>query len=905
LELIIVSIAKDRTHHYFEERNSTKMKSNQAITEIRVEHFEADALGIGTGSPRLSWTYDRNAELSTAGHSTVRIRAQRSLRGNALPQEEVTVPASRNILLPWPFEPVQTGEQVVLSARLTSDRNTSAWSPERMFEPGLLDLYEKSADMVGPSWYEPGSDHRHAPLVRAETDLRNKPVWARLYLSAYGLVEAEINGSRVGEDVLTPGWTDYRNRLEFWTFDVTNLLHEGDNALGFLLGDGWYRGRIGWDGGEANFYGERLGVWAQLEVTFADGTSQSIRSNSYDGKWKAAKGPIVESGLYEGEQYDARLSEYGWSEPGFIPSERWSPVQELKLDPQKLQAPEMDPVRKIGSHAVQSVQKISNGSYLLDFGQNCTQRLELNIPPFEPGHRVTIRHAEVLEKDGSLSLRPLRRASQEDVYISDGHGATWEPRFTIHGFRYAQIDGWDEDSLDTSDITCHVYGSHMKRRGWFTCSHDMINQLHSNVRWSTLSNFVSIPTDCPQRDERLGWTGDIAVFAPTASFLYDTSAFLSNWLIDVADETKKLGSVPGYVPFIPLMDWRGPIDLAIWGDSAVLVPWAIYQESGDTQMLARHYPLCRFWIEHVSGLLSDDGVWNRPPNNVLGQLGDWLDPTAPVDNPTQAMTQKELVATAFFGRSTSLVAQMAEDLGNSDDTRRYRHLAEHIKRGFVNAFILDDGTMTSDTESAYALAIAMGFLDDSASLKHRAGERLASLAEKNNYRIATGFAGTPFVLPALSETGHSDVAYKMLLTTDSPSWMYEVAMGGTTIWERWDAMLPDGSLNPGDMTSFNHYAFGSVAEWIHTAVGGIKATAPGWTHFIIDPQPGGGVTSAHVQHATPHGMIDVEWQITEDGDTRIMSIIPWGTTATMRVDGVLKELHAGRHVITRSTPTHH
>lgn len=864
---------------------------SQSIASLCFEHHHGNVRGIETEAPRLSWTYVPGS--APESWDFVRVTALRSCRGTFLAEESTTVPVDANVLLDWPFPPAGSSEHIEVHVRL--ERTDGSHTPDLVgsFEPWLLNVGERVADMVGPAWPEPWTDFRHAPLIRCETTVAQRPTWARLYLSSYGLVDAEINGQRVGEDVLTPGWTDYRNRLTCWTYDVTGLLRTGDNVLGFWLGDGWYRGRLGWDGGEPNVYGDRLGVWAQLEMAFEDGTTRRVFSNSYDGHWFAAKGPIVRSGLYRGERYDARLEYSGWSSPGFIQDGSWERVTELKFDPVLLHAPQMEAVRKIGTHQVESIRRIGEGRYLLDFGQNCTQRLRLSIPQMPSGDVVTIRHAEVLEPDGSLAIKPLREAEQMDTFTSAGEAAEWEPRFTMHAFRYATISGWKGD-LDPSMVDCRVYGSVLQRTGWLNTSHEMLNQLHSNVRWSMLSNFVSIPTDCPQRDERLGWTGDIAMFAPTASFLYDVSAFLSNWLVDVEYDTHDFGTVPGFVPFVPVSDWRRPASIAIWGDSVVLVPWAIYMESGDRQLLERQYPLAEYWVNQVSGYLSEDGVWDRRPELAFGQLGDWLDPSAPIDNPTLSLTEQNLVATAFCYQSACLVAKMSEELHRHDDAERYRHLAEHVREGFLARFVDGSGRMTSDTECAYALAIMFGLLDDSPALLLGAGDRLSELAVENRYRVSTGFAGTPYVLPALTRTGHVDAAYRMILNTQSPSWLYEVSMGATTTWERWDAMLPDGTLNPSGMTSFNHYALGAVADWMHCVIGGIRALQPGWKEFEIAPKPGGGITSAHVSHASPYGVINVSWRIADDS-LIVDAQVPFGTCAVIGVQQGEERLPSGTH----------
>lgn len=869
-----------------------------AIERLRVEHRAGNTLGMGTARPRLSWNYVEEPPQD----AQVRVEVERHVLGSATVREERLLPADDHILTAWPFAPLASKEEAVVTVRLVDAARQPlgpAAGPLR-FETGILDFFDYWADFVGPGWSEPQTDHRHLPLVRTEANLDGKPARARLYLTALGAVEAEINGKRVGEDTLCPGWTVYDKRLECWTYDVTDLLQEGPNALGFWLGDGWYRGRLGFDGGRVNFYGDRIGVMAQLDVEYADGTTASICSNSWDGTWKAAPGPIVHSDLYEGERHDARLEQPGWSTPGFDDAD-WTPVAEVFYEPQRIECAVVPPVRAQGTNRPERIVRIEGtqredgtASWLVDFGQNCSQRIRLHMHGLQQGQEVTLRHAEVLNPDGTLATRPLRRGTQRDVYVSNGRDCWWEPRFTMHGFRYATIEGWP-GTLTAEDMECRVYHSSMERTGWFDCSDALVKRLHDNTLWSMRSNFLSIPTDCPQRDERMGWTGDIDLFAPTATYLYDTQDFLSSWLTDVRNEQVAWGTVPFYVPFVPLRVWAIPQAIAIWGDAAVAVPWALYMDSGDTHVLETHYPLMRAWIDEVSEYLSEDGVWDRRPQYCLGQLGDWLDPTAPPEDPTQAMTDKALVATAFFARSCRQAADAAAALGRAEDADRFETLARRVAQGFLNRFVLADGTMTSDTQSAYALAIVFGLLDGDPVRKEQAGDRLAQLVRDSGGRVGTGFAGTPFVLPALSMTGHDEEAYGLLMSTACPSWLYQVAMGATTTWERWDSLREDGTLNPGGMTSFNHYALGSVCEWLHGRIGGLTPLEPGWKRFTVDPRPGGGIDHASTSHLTPYGLASSSWSIA-DGTLSLDVTVPVGTTAVVHDGhGQTRELTAGEH----------
>lgn len=848
--------------------------------DLQVEHYNGNILSINTGTPRLSWKYTND----TLKSGSVELEITRNMPGEERKTKFIKIRMDDNVLYNWPFDPLSSGEQVQVKIRLVNGNAESAWSKPLLFEVGILEYWDLMGKFVGPSWFEGETDHRHLPLIRTEFKISKKPVYARLYLSSLGLVEGVINGKKIGEDVLTPGWTCYDNRLEVWTFDMTDDIKLGDNALGFYLGDGWYRGRIGFKGGKANVYGDKIAVYSQLKIVYDDGTSEEIVSNSADNQWKAIKGPIIQSDLCEGETYDSRIELEGWDNSGFDDS-GWSAVAEVPYDTRKMEFPVLPPVRCNIKNEAFNITKIGEHDgktdWQIDFGQNSSQRMRIHILHSQDGDVLRLQHAEILENDGTLCTTPLRRGQQIDEYISNGKEDYFEAKFAMHGFRYAEIRGW-RGELTSEDIESRVYYSDLKRTGWLNTSNERVNRLHENVLWSLRSNFVSVPTDCPQRDERLGWTGDISVFSNTAAYLYDVSGFLSSWMDDVKHEQKSWGTVPFYVPFVPLAEWTNPKAIAVWGDAAVRVPWSIYIETGDKEVLAGQYSTAEAWINEVKGYLSKDGVWDKKPDYSLGQLADWLDPTAPADNPVQAMTEKELVATAFYAKSIALFIRINSELGK--DTTALRDLYEHVSRGFLKRFFKEDGKMTSDTQSAYSLAISFGLLDGTPTLKYTAGERLAELVRMSGGKISTGFAGTPYVLSALTDTNHISEAYELFLSDKCPSWMYQVKMGATTTWERWDAMLPDGTVNPEAVTSFNHYALGSVAEWMHKTIGGLEPLEPGWRKFRIAPRPGGDLTEASAEYETPYGRTSVNWVL----DKEIMTIkgnVPVGTIAEIDVNG--------------------
>ncbi|MET3511666.1 glycoside hydrolase family 78 protein [Plantibacter flavus] len=850
----------------------------------RFEHLR-EARGIGDATPRLSWT-----NLAPAGWEQHAAEIEITRDGRVTTTGRVAT--GESVLVAWPAAPLRSREVASVRVRVWgTDRGpgqaveVSDWSPVATVEAGLLAPGDWVAVPVAADWdEEPESDTRRPPLLRRGFTVGAGLVSARLYLTAHGVYEAEINGRRVGDEALAPGWTSYASRLRTATHDVTELLHPGDNAIGSWMGDGWYRGRLGWRGGFRNLFGSDLSLIAQLELRYENGRVETIATDEH---WRASFGPIVSSGNYDGEHYDAREELPGWSEPGFDDS-GWAGVRIGTRDPATFVAPQGPPVRATQEVAPIAVLTSPSGKRILDLGQNLVGRLRIRVTG-PAGETVVIRTAEVMQ-EGEIYTRPLREAKATDSYTLAGRPAPadggpaeeWEPRFTIHGFRYAEITGWPGDldeAVANGDVVARVYHSDLERTGWFESSDERVDRLHENVLWSMRGNFVDLPTDCPQRDERVGWTGDLQVFARTASFLYDVSGMLGSWLQDVAVEQHEDGTVPWYVPFIPDDgQWTPNRPGAVWGDVAVLTPWVLYERFGDIGVLAAQYDSAKRWVDLVHRLSGPDHLWNEG-----FQLGDWLDPAAPPDRPAESLTDRHLVATAYSAWSTAHLAKTAAVLGRIDDAEHYAELAEATRRAFLAEYVGEDGLMTSDAQTAYSLAIAFELLPDPAAVD-RAGERLSALVAAAGNRIATGFVGTPIVSDALTTSGHLDRAYDLLLEDECPSWLYAVGQGATTIWERWDSMLPDGTVNPGQMTSFNHYALGAVADWLHRVVAGIAPSAPGYRSILFRPRPGGGLTHASAVHLTPYGRASIAWRI--ESDTLHVEVeVPTGTTAVVDLTG--------------------
>ncbi|RVX38616.1 alpha-L-rhamnosidase [Nonomuraea polychroma] len=842
------------------------------------EHHQ-QPFGIGEPAPRLSWTVTSDVpgwrqqayeiELSD-GTATGRVESGESL------------------LVPWPGTGLRSRERRGARVRVYgADGSASDWSPWSWAEAGLLDPAEWRAGAAGPPLDLLGVPDGPALLLRREFVLRGRVERARLYVTAHGTYEVELNGRVVGDDVLAPGWSSYGHRLRYRTHDVTDLLREGGNAIGATLADGWYRGRIGFMGGKTDIYGDRTALIAQLEITYADGTIDTVVT---DGAWRCATGPVTGASLYDGEKHDARLLRRGWSEPGFDDT-AWLPADLLRHDPARLVAPTGPPVRRVETLSPVEVLTGPSGETIVDFGQNISGRLRIRVQG-PAGHTVTLRHAEVLE-GGALAVRPLRDAAALDQYTLRGDAGPeeWEPRFTMHGFRYAQVDDWPGE-LDPADVQAVVCHTDMRPVGAFDCSDPLLNRLHDNVAWSMRGNFVDLPTDCPQRDERLGWTGDIQVFAPTAAFLYDCTGPLASWLADLAAEQAELGTVPPYVPWVSLL--FPPAPAAAWGDAAVIVPWVLYQRSGDLGLLRAQYPSMAAWVDQVAGLTGGNHLWDEG-----FQFGDWLDPAAPPDDPGKARTDHALVATAYHAWTARIVADTAALLGRSSDAEHYTALATEVREAFRREFVTPSGRLACDTQTAYALAVCLDLLDGPEQ-RERAGRRLVQLVAADDHRIGTGFVGTPLVCDALCSVGAYDTAYALLMQRNCPSWLYPVTMGATTIWERWDSMLPDGTVNPGEMTSFNHYALGAVADFLHRTVAGLAPAAPGYRELLVRPWPGGGLTRASAALETPFGRAEAGWE-RAGGRLELRVVVPPNTTATVHLPSAPSRpiaVGSGEHVFT-------
>ena len=761
-------------------------------------------------------------------------------------------------------------------------RSPWAWSESLRVEAGLLDESDWVVEWASPSVSASSDAPRPGFLLRAEFETIGEVRHARIYSTAHGVYDLEVNGAEVDDEILAPGWSSYRHRLRYRTHDVTARLEAGLNVVGVWLADGWYRGRLGFNGGIWDNYGEDVAALVQLEIEDDHGR------RAVPLVWSWAPSPIQSTGLYEGETHDDRCTPTGWSEAGFD-SSGWKPTVNSPRDrfTGRLEAPTGPPVRIVEVLRPIDVRTRPDGRILVDFGQNISGKVR--IAGFAAADAtIELHHAEVLE-DGELAIRPLRSATSVDRYTPADNGAfAWTPRFTLHGFRYAEVRGLPEGAALES-IEALVVHSDMERSGWFSTSNPLLDKFHQNVVWSMRDNFVDLPTDCPQRDERLGWSGDIQVFAPAATFLYDCTGVLQNWLRDLSAEQVEYGSVMNFHPWIECGFPSDPA--AAWGDAAVLVPWALYERTGDIRILQDQFASMRAWVDQVHDLTGGTGHWNRG-----FQLGDWLDPAAPPERPGDSRTDPRLVATAYHAKTARITAKAAALLGEAAAERAMRIVADRAVDAFRSHYVSPAGLVVSDTVTALSIAITFDLLADERQ-RRTAGSRLAELVREGDHLIQTGFVGTPLVCDALTATGHLDTAYHLLLRDEAPSWLFPVTMGATTMWERWDSLLPDGTVNPGEMTSFNHYALGAIVDFLHRVVGGLESAEPGWRRLRIAPRPGGGIVRSSTSHRTPFGLASVSWE--RVGTTLLIDAeVPPGVTAEIvlpsRGEDVF-EVAAGHH----------
>jgi alpha-L-rhamnosidase len=840
-----------------------------SVKDLTVDH-KSNPIGIENTKPVFSWKINsmENNVIQTAYQ--IRVAINEKFSSSDIIWHSGKIASDESILQQYKGSDLKSGQRYFWQVKIWDNKGKeSKWSNVAFWEMGLLSKTDWKA-----KWIEMGGDtlrYSASPHFRKEFALSKTIANARIYITSHGFYELQLNGKKVGDQVLTPGWTSYSKRLQYQVYDVTGMLLKGNNVVGAVLGDGWYRGTLAW-GNNWAIYGKRLGLLLQLKVTFTDGSETIIIS---DETWKASNdGAIRMNDIYNGETYDASKKLTGWNNPGYD-DKKWESVRIGNYNNANLIASEGAPVRKIQEIKPVKIFKTPKGSLIVDMGQNMVGWLRLKVTG-KKGTVVTLRHAEVLDKFGEFYTTNLRAAKCQLTYTLAGTGEeVYEPRFTFMGFRFVEVNGFPGE-LTIDNLTGIVVHSDMAITGSFESSNPLINQLQHNIQWGQKGNFVDVPTDCPQRDERLGWTGDAQAFCRTAAYNMDVSSFYTKWLKDIAADQKPGGEVPDVIPDI--LNKQGSVTAqpsAGWGDVSVITPWTMYMVYGDIHFLENQYQSMKAWVEYIRKKTGDSYIWKGG-----SKYGDWLFYHPPVNNHTEpdGYTEHDFIATAFYAYSAGILADAAKILGKTDDAKMYSDLFNKIKEVFINEYVTNAGRVGTCSQTSYVLALKFNLLPD--NLRGKAAEFLVSDIKSRNNHLSTGFLGTPYLCHVLSDNGYSDVAYDLLLQESYPSWLYPVKMGATTIWERWDGEKTDSTFQDPGMNSFNHYAYGAIGDWMYRVSAGIETMGPGYRHVIIQPHPTKKLTFSRASFESSYGTIASGWE-RKEGKIIFKIRIPANTSATI------------------------
>jgi alpha-L-rhamnosidase len=840
-----------------------------SVDKLRCEYKE-NPLGMDVPNPRLSWQISVDTVTSDILQEAYRIQVAADsplFTGNKLMWDTEKTDSEQSVHVKYDGNKLSARTRYYWRVKVWDNHGReSKWSDAAYWETGLTDTTLWTAEWITPDLEEDEKADNPSPLLRKEFKLEKEVKKARLYITSKGLYLASINGKPVTDNIFTPGWTSYNKRLQYQVYDVTGLLSQGRNAAGVMMGDGWYRGRFGFGKERRNIYGSKLALLYQLEIEFTDGEKKIISS---DNTWKSIAGPVRMSNIYDGETYDANYEIPGWDTPEYN-DKNWQGVKTVAYPLKNIVSTTGVPVKRI--EELKPVDKFitPDNEMVFDFGQNLVGRVRISLKG-NKDDTITIFHAEVLDSSGNFYTDNLRSAKEKVEYIfKDNKETVYEPYFTFQGFRYIKIENFPGE-INNENIIAVVIHSDMEQTGHFECSDSLVNKLQSNIKWGQKGNFLDVPTDCPQRDERMGWTGDAQAFSSTAMFNFNTAAFYTKWLKDLTADQLENGSVPFVIPAV----FQGAGSTG-WGDVATILPYTMYIKYGDKRILEQQYQSMRNWVEYLHELAGHDLIVNDGFH-----YGDWLFFINPYYwNDKPGYTDVDFIATAFFAYSTKIMANTARIIGNKEDMEKYNLLFDSIKADFINEFMTPSGRLSSHSQTAYTLALYIGLVPE--DLKEKEVNYLVENIRKRYYHLSTGFLGTPFLCHVLSQNGRTDVAYKLLLQNTYPSWLYPVTKGATTIWERWDGIKPDDSFQTPAMNSFNHYAYGAIGDWMYCVVAGIKPdiNKPGYKHIIIKPEPDTLLTYAGARYESLYGAIESYWQTDEDSINMSVTI-PSNTTATI------------------------
>lgn len=834
--------------------------------QVKVEKLlcenKSNPLGVDNLKPQLSWqlTSDNAGIFQKAYEIIISTNKNDFKSKKNVVWESGKIASDQSVHVMYNGTELKSGTRYFWKVRIWDNKGrVSKWSDTAFWLTGLFNISDWKAKWIEPGYIE-DTVLRPCPLLRKEFFVNRKIKSATAFITAHGFYKGIINGQEIENAYFTPGWTSYHKRLQYQAYDITSLIKPGKNAIGVILANGWYRGVLTWNLYK-NIWGKNTGLLLQIQIEFQDGSKENIIS---DETWKSSTGSIRYSEIYNGEWIDHRLEKHGWTNIGYNDT-AWTPVKVTSYDNSILVASCSEPARKKEMFLPVRIFRTPKNELVVDFGQNLVGIVQMKIRA-QRGDSIRITHAEVLDKQGNFYTDNLRSAKQEDIFIPAGSTEeVFEPRFTYMGFRYVRIQNYKGD-IKPGDLKAYAVYADMNQTGIFSCSDTLINKLQHNIRWSQKGNFVDVPTDCPQRDERLGWTGDAEVFFPTGAFNMQIDNFFEKWMKDVSADQLKNGSIPATIPnpFInyPQNDMNGTCG---WGDVATIVPWDMYVTYGNKRILENQYNSMKRWVDFITSK-SENYLWTKG-----WHFGDWLS-IVPTDN--------QLIAQCFYIYSTDILTKSAKLLKKDDDFTFYSELLKKEKEAFVNEYLTPNGRLISDTQTAYVLALQFDIVPSDRI--PQLIQRLVNKVHENKDHLSTGFLGTPYLCKVLSRFGYPDLAYKLLFQTDYPSWLYQVKAGATTIWERWDGQKTDGNFQDKGMNSFNHYAYGAIGDWLYKNVAGINPddSIPGYKHIIIKPYPGGGLTFATAELETYYGKIVSAWKI--DGNSTFYTIvIPCNTYSTI------------------------
>ncbi|MCI8443512.1 MAG: family 78 glycoside hydrolase catalytic domain [Provencibacterium sp.] len=838
------------------------------IYDLRVEDL-INPIGLSECRPRFSWKIQ--GEGRKVYQKSYRLQLAADAGFTCLLYDSREKESSESVLVGYEGEALSSLTRYHVRVRSTAaDGQQSDWCYGSFVTAILNPKGEWQAPFISAETEEDANDSS-AKQLRGTFSLREEPAEAFLSATACGMYELFLNGRRVGEDLFTPGWTEYHHRLAYQTCEVTGLVHAGKNAAGAMVGAGWYKGCLVWKDNRA-IYGKRTAFAMQLLVRYADGSQETFLTGP---DWRWSTSPVLYSEIYHGERYDARL-EQPFSEP-FFDDGGWAPVYLLKTHPPLCPQDGLPICRQEVLRPV-SIFITPKGERVVDFGQNLTGFVRLHIRG-NAGEQVRYSHAEVLDREGNFYTANLRTAKEEITYtLRGGEEECYEPHFSFQGFRYIRLDAFPGEP-ETENFEAVSVHSDMRPTGSFSCSDDMLCQLMRNIRWGMRDNFLDVPTDCPQRDERLGWTGDAQVFIPTASYLYDTLPFFRKWLRDMAASQKEDGGIPHVVPDVLTTPEKSAYGACGWADAAVVCPWTVSLFQGDRRLLKECYPMMKRWVEYIRAHSRDGVLWDQGEH-----FGDWLALDAE-EGSCRGATPNVLIATAYYAQSVTLLVKTARLLGDEEEAAQYEKLRAAIGSRYAEEFFTEDGALTVQTQTAHVLSLAFSLTPE--RWKEKTLENLEKLIHERGDHLSTGFLGTPELLGALSENGRTALSYTLLEQKSYPSWLYPLSKGATTIWEHWDSIRPDGSMWSTDMNSFNHYAYGAVGAWMFGTVAGIRPDPemPGFRHALLCPQPGGSLSWVEGRLQTPYGLLKsrweregnaVFWEVSIPANSSATLILPWG-----------------------------